>query len=236
MYYWNQDNFKGLKDIAERYSAKNDYEAFANYCFLKEKGLRKQAHIAIEDFISLTKRKSIEEQREIARELVSLSYFNKDVHQLIPHQLHQFLIVILKDWAEKETGDVNPYRWLGYLCRDLDFYEKAIIISPTDEISIIELAKGTLNNVDYQTHHLSETRFIGEIEDARISLESACKLIEKLEPGQIRDSLHERYNYFKRLIDTWEEYKKEQRETSFSEWCKTKGENFNFWTIVYYNK
>ena len=149
MYYWNEDNFKGLKEIGEKYSTKLGYEAFSNYCLLKEKGLRKQAHIAIEDFISLTQSKSIGEQREIAKELVSLSYYNKDIHQLIPQQLHQFLITILKEWAEKETDNVIPHRWLGYLCRDLDSYEKAIKISPIDEISIIELAKYRLNDVDF---------------------------------------------------------------------------------------
>ncbi len=236
MYYWNEDNFKGLKEIGEKYSIQNGYEDFSKYCLLKEKGLRKQAHKAVEDFISLTRSKNIDEQREIAKELAFLSYYNKEVHQLIPQQLHQFLITILKEWTKKKTGDVTPYRWLGYFCNNLDYYEEAIRICPADEISLIELVKGKLNNVDYQTHHLSETMFIGNIENARASLEYAYNAIKKLKSGTLKDSLCDGYNYYKKLIDAWEEYIKEKREISFPKWCKTRGENFNFGIIVYYNK
>ncbi|SNS85299.1 hypothetical protein SAMN05446037_102418 [Anaerovirgula multivorans] len=236
MYYWNKDNFQGLKDIGEKYSNISGYESFAKYCLLKEKGIKKQALKAIEEFILLTKNKSIDEQREIARELVSLSYYNTDIHQLLAHPLHQFLIKVLKDWAETKVTDVVPYRWLGYMCRDLISYEKALEINPTDEISIVELAKAELNYIDFQTHHLCETRFIGEIDDARNCLERVSKLIDKLKPGQLKDNMFEGYNYYKKLIDSWKEYKKKQRELSFPEWCESKEKTFKFWGIVYYNK
>jgi len=43
MYYWNQNNFEALKEVGEKYLSKEGYEAFANYCLLKEKGLKKSA-------------------------------------------------------------------------------------------------------------------------------------------------------------------------------------------------
>ncbi len=236
MYYWNRDNFKGLKDIGEKYCNIYGYEAFASYCFLKEKGLKKEALKAINEFISSTKCMSIEEQRRIADEIISLSYHNKDIHQLISHPLMQFLLEVFKNWAEEVSEDVIPYRWLGYISNDLENYEKALEINPTDEISIIMLVQASLSHIDYQTHHLSETRFIGKIEDARNSLEKADELINKLQPGQLKDKMLDEYRYFLSLINRWEEYKQEQRTLSFTEWCKSKGEHFKFWSIVYYNK
>lgn len=235
MLYWNQSNFKGLKDIGEKYLSKNGYVDFANYCLLKEKGLRKEAFKAIENFISSTSCKSAIEQREVATELITISYFNKDVHQLIPNQLHQFLISIFKNWEEEDSNNVIPQRWLGYLTRDIAYYEKALAVDPCDEISIIALIHDSLNSIDFQTHHLSESRFIGNINDSKFSLERTAELIEKLESGELRNKLYEEYQYFTRLINMWEKYKQELHTISFPEWCASAGESFNLWNTIYYN-
>ncbi len=236
MYYWNQKNFKGLKDIGEKYCNIYGYEAFANYCFLKEKGLKKEALQAVNAFVLSTKCKSIEEQRNIANEIISLSYHNRDIHQLISHPLMQFLLGVFKNWVEEVNEDATPYRWLGYISNDLVYYEKALEINSTDDISIIMLAKASLNYIDYQTHHLSETRFIGKLDDARYSLEKADKLINRLSQGEVKVRLLEEYHYYLNLVNRWTEYNQEQSTLSFPEWCKAKGVHFNFLSIIYYNK
>jgi tetratricopeptide (TPR) repeat protein len=236
MYYWNQDNFEGLKQIGEKYRNIKGYEGFANYCIFKEKGIKKEALKAAEDFISIVKNKSVGEQRDIAKELISLSYFNEHIHQLIPYTLQQFLVSVLKDWSNEELNDATPHRWLGYVSNNLDCYEKALEIDSKDEISIVALINASLNSVDYQTHHLSESRFIGSLENAINSLDKAEKLIEVLNPSQLQQRLLQDYQYFRNLINSWAEYKKKQQSLSFPEWSKSKGENYNFWNIFYYDK
>lgn len=236
MYYWNQDNFKGLKEIGDLYSSKGSYKHFADYCILKEKGLRKQALKAIEDFIELTKGRTKQEQRQIAEEIITLSYDHREIHQLIPRPLHQFLIMIFKNWVEEEETNDSPHRWLGYLCRNLANYEKALEINPTDEVSLTELISAYLSSVDYQTHHLSESLFIGEIEKAKDSLRKVFKLIKSLREGPRKDNIAETCQYYDSLIEAWEAYNREQTRLSFPAWCESKGKVFGLWNVTYYQK
>lgn len=55
MFYWNQENFVGLKEVGEKLIDIEGYQFFANYCLLKKKGLKKQALISLEKFIAKIK-------------------------------------------------------------------------------------------------------------------------------------------------------------------------------------
>lgn len=236
MYYWNQQNFEGLKSIGNKYVSIQEYEAFGRYCLLKEQGLKKQAVAAVKEFVASAKEKSIETQRKIASEIASLGFWNDEIHQLIAHPLQVYLQEVLSSWAVEEKTDATPYRWLGYISGDLSAYENALVIDPEDEICITRLAQAHLNDVDYQTHHLSESHLLGELSDAKHSLREAEILIESLKTEKIKSSMQEELGYFNRMLDSWEEYSKLETKVSFPEWCAIKGKKFNFWSIVYYDK
>jgi len=236
MYYWNQQNFEGLKSIGDKYVSIQGYEAFGRYCLLKEQGLKKQAVAAVKEFVASAKEKSIETQRKIASEIASLGFWNGEIHQLIAHPLQVYLQEVLSSWAVEEKTDATPHRWLGYISGDLSAYKNALTIDPEDEICITRLAQAHLKDVDYQTHHLSESQFIGELSDAKHSLREAEILIEFLKTEKIKSSMQEELAYFNRMLDSWEEYSNLEAKVSFPEWCSIKGDKFNFYTIVYYEK
>lgn len=236
MHYWNKGNFQGLKDIGEEYSLKSGYEDFASFCLLKEKGMKKEAIKAINNFISSVEQRSLKEQREIAEELILLKYCNEDIHQLIPYPLERYLLSVFKCWAEVDNESPVPHRWLGYISKDATNFEKALEKDPNDEISIINLAQANISYLDYQTHHLSESHFIGTINDAKLLLERVNSLLIKIEPGQQKDSIIENYKYFMRLLNTWEIYKQGDYKVSFPEWCQSKGEEMRLCKTFYYNK
>jgi hypothetical protein len=235
MYYWNKGNFQGLKDIGEEYSLKSGYKDFACFCLLKEKGMKKEAIKAINNFISSVQLRSLKEQREIAEELTILKYCNEDIHQLIPHPLERYLLSVFKCWAEEDNESSVPHRWLGYISKDLTNFERALEKDPNDEISIINLAQANISYVHYQTHHLSESLFIGTINDAMLSLQRVNDLLKKLGPGQQKDSILEDYQYFVRLLNIWQIYKQGDHKVSFPEWCQLNGEEVRFWKAFYYN-
>jgi hypothetical protein len=56
MYYWNKDNFEGLLGIGNSFKEEDGFELFAEYCFLKEKGLKKQAVKVIKDYVNHLKK------------------------------------------------------------------------------------------------------------------------------------------------------------------------------------
>jgi hypothetical protein len=160
MHYWNKNNFEGLKSVGEKYSSIEGYELFGKYCLQREQGLKKFAIVSVKEFVSITKNRSVAEQRRIAQELSSLAFWNSQIHQLLSHPLVEYLKQVLEHWVSTEQDNPVPYKWLGYIAGNISFYEIALRLDPKDEICINRIAQAHLNDVDYQTHHLSESLFI----------------------------------------------------------------------------
>ena len=236
MTYWNQKNFEGLKQIGEKYSSIPDYETFSKYCLFKEKGIKKKAIASINKFVSDVKTKPISKQREIAKELAELAFWNGNIHQLLSYPLKTYLKQIFSNWTEENCNDSEVFRFMAFISSDYTFYEKALSINPDDEICHYKLALAHIDDVDYQTHHLSESLFLGTINDAINSLEAAKLHIEKIESDRYRIELMEEYQYSKMLIEAWVEYVELKIDISFPEWSTKKGYKFNFFSVVYYEK
>ncbi|MDD9899917.1 MAG: hypothetical protein OXT65_02950 [Alphaproteobacteria bacterium] len=234
MHYWNKDNFEGLKDIAENYSSQQEFLLFSRYCHFKERGLKKEALKNIEQYVSELKNKPKLQQNGIAEELCELAFFNGHVHQLIPFPLQTTLHEILKQWVIDEPSNPKAYRWLGYISGNIEFYKTALELDPNDEISITRLINQHLGDLDYQTHHLCEALFIGNIEDAKISILECEKLIKRLTDKTVMTSYTEEVESYKDLIGTWQEYKALDVKDSFPDYCQSRDKNFEFYSIVYY--
>ena len=236
MYYWNQDNFEGMKSVGEKYSSIESYELFGKYCLLKEQGLKKLAVASIKEFVSVSKNRTLKEQRGIAEELASLSFWNGDIHQLLAHPLVEFLKEVLELWTSDDRDNPTPHKWLAYIGGDISYYERALELDPTDEICISRIAQAHLNDLEFQTHHLSESLFLGDLREAKNSLLAAQSLIDTLSTEDVKSKMQKELEYFYNLLDCWEEYSKLGIDESFPNWCASKGEKFNFWSIVYYDK
>jgi hypothetical protein len=236
MHYWNQDNFEGLKSIGQKFSSIDGYELFGSYCLQKESGFKKPANIAVEEFIAITKTKPLDKQREIAVELSILGFWNGNIHQLLNYPLVTYLTGVLTQWTADEPENPTPYKWLGYLTRDISWYEKALQLDPNDDICISRIALAHINDLDHQTHHLSESLFLGTLDDAKKSLASARQLTARLTIDTARATLNEELEYYVNLLRCWEEYEALPEKPPFPDWCASNGHAFNFWSIVYYEK
>lgn len=235
MDYWNEENFEGLKSIYQYYIDKPVYKYFAEYCLFKEKGLRKKAIESINKFIEELKLKNIYEQREIAVELTKLSYYNSRIHQLLSYPIHQSLQEIFKRWCSEDKINYIPFCWMGYLSRDITYFEKSFELNKNDIITVRALINKRLDSVDFQTHHIGESYFIGEISIALKLLEEVLFYLEYIPQNEEKIFFLKEYNYYKKLVELWIEYSKEKSQIQFSEWCESKNEVFNFGKCFYYN-
>ena len=235
MHYWNKNNFEGLKSVGEKYSSMKGYELFGKYCLQKESGLNKQAISSIKRFVIDLENRPISEQRNIAEELSALGFWNREIHQLLAYPLAQFLKEVLENWIADEPDNPIPHKWQGYISGDTSYYERALELDPKDDISINRLAQAHLDDVDYQTHHLSESLFLGEFSDAQSSLDKAAKFIATVSNQELKEQMQVEFEYYKKLLVCWNEYSKLEIEQSFPDWSRSKGENFNFLSIVYYD-
>lgn len=234
MDYWNVENFNGLKDIANRYSAEAAFVDFAQYCLLKEQGLKKPALSAINRFIALTSTLPLAEQRDIVLHLSQLAWRHRHVHQLIAYPLHQYLSRMLSDWVATVPSQAEPYRWLGYFSQNPEWFNKALQYDATDQISLQQLISEALNWVDHQTHHLYESRFIGTVDQAQQSLEQAAGYIARLASVTQQQQLSGQCAYYQRLIHCWQQYQQTDQSTLFVQWCTEQGESFSFDQAYYY--
>lgn len=238
MYYWNKDNFEGLIDIAEEFKSKDGYELFADYCKLREQGLKKQAVSTIRKFVEQQKSTSILNQRNVAVCIAELCFWRSDVHQLMSHPLQVFITSVLESWCSTNSPDA-PYTWLGYMTGNVAHFKTALEYNPKDQVALSRLALSAIDSVDYQTHHLSESLFLGDEKTAIDSLKIANQYIEQLEESDAKARLRNELSEYEELVGAWLEFssdKERKHKGSFPEWASENGSNVNFRTIVYYDK
>jgi len=236
MQYWNQNNFTGLKSIGKKYSAIPVYKLFGEYCLKKEEGLKKIAVATLKDFVSESKIKSQKEQRIIAEELSSLGFYNRDVHQLLAFPLVKYLKEVLNQWTIDDPANLIPYKWLGYISGDISCYKKALKLDPKDDICISRIAQSYINEIDYQTHHLSESKLLGDFKNAKLILSKSKSLIDRLSSDEMKSTILLEYEYYQKLLESWDKYSKIETKQSFPDWCASRGKEYNFWSIIYYEK
>jgi hypothetical protein len=234
MHYWNEHNFKGLKDIAEHLQLKEGYESFARYCLLREKGLKKNALIELRTFIEEAQSLPVEKQRTIACELTELHFYNSDVHQLLPQPAVAYIGGVLLAWCDISPPQPEPYCWCGVICGNTAFFERALTIDPEDRISLSRLALKELQAVDFATHHLSESIFLGSESEADTALAKAASYVIKLPADEAKTEHMREISYYRTLLNAWREYKSSGTQMSFPEWSSQCGHKFDLGSVFYY--
>ena len=234
MHYWNKTNFNGLREIAESLQQKNGYEGYARYCLLREKGLKKEALAELRSFIDQSRMLPVNEQRAMACGLAELHFYNRDVHQFLPQPAVAYIGDVLQKWCDESPSTPEPYRWCGVVCGKPEFFERALQEDPEDKISLSRLALQELQSVDFATHHLSESIFLGSESEADAALAKAAAYVMRLPVNESKARHLEEIAYYRSLLSAWREYEGGSRQKPFPEWSAEHGYKFTFGSIVYY--
>jgi hypothetical protein len=236
MFYWNDSNFEGLAEIGAKLATEPDYEKFAEYCLNKEKGLRKQANQAASEFVRRLRSLALPSRQNIAVRLARLQVDFPHVHQLLPHPIMSEVVQSLSDLCRDEPLNVTCRVLLGMLTNDLEHFRSAMLLDPNEQTSIRRLAQSHLDHIEFQTHHLSESRFIGTIEEAKYAIAQAQSLLQRISNPETRGALTKELSGISRLIDEWTTYLEDEPSQPFPEWARARGNSFNFPSIVYYER
>ena len=234
MHYWNKTNFKGLREIAESLQQKNGYEGYARYCLLREKGLKKEALVELRSFIEQSRKLPVDEQRAMARELAELYFYNRDVHQLFPQPAVAFIGDVLQKWCDEGPSSPEPYRWYGVVCGKPELFERALREDPEDPISLSRLVLQELQSVDFATHHLSESKFLGSESEADSALAKAVAYAMRMPINESKTKHMEEIAYYRSLLSAWREYRGGSKQKPFPDWSAEHGYKFTFGSVVYY--
>lgn len=234
MHYWNKANFKGLKEIAEALRHKSGYEGYARYCLLREKGLKKEALVELRSFIDQSHTLPVDEQRAMASELAEMYFYNRDIHQFFPQPAAAYVGDVLQKWCDESPRSPEPYRWSGVVCGNSELFERALREDPEDEISLSRLVLQELQSVDFATHHLSESVFLGPESEADEALVKAVAYAMRLPVNELKTRHMEEIAYYRSLLSAWREYRGGSRQKPFPEWSAEHGHKFSFGSVVYY--
>jgi len=234
--YWNQQNFEGLATIAGQAMGRPHLKEFGVYCQLRSSGLRKKALNSLRTFLSAARSLTFDERKEIVCWLLETQLRAPNVHQLLPQPLIAELIEpTLSEWVLSFPGDGAAHRWCGYISHDANALQKAIAIDETDSVARWLLIAQVMKNVDFATHHLVESLFVGREADVLTDLGELAHHLAMLPQGSLREGLESRFRDQRQLVDDWIEYKAAP-QGSFPEWCVQNGRMYQWPSIVYYSK
>ena len=233
MGYWNQNTFESLVAIAESIAGEQLWRHFADYCRLRQQGLRKKSLQSITHLIADAKDWPVLERRRFAHWIFETQYCHPNVYQLIVHPLNQQLLIpTLNEWKERETTNGTPSRLLGLATGDLQRFAEALALNPNDDVSRFRLVVCGLADVDFQCHHLPHY-FIGEPNNAIETLNQAKAMTTGFVDSQIAASLQDEFEELRCKVEDWLAFQREGGD-SFNDWCRKNGREYQWMKAYYY--
>lgn len=236
MHYWNKSNFEGLLQVAEALSADERLSSLAEYCRNRERGLRRQAFSALESFLAASEQWESSYSRGACQEVLELHARTPEAHQFLSQPLlTRFIFPVLEAWLADDPDSQTALRWLGILRRDSELLNRALALSPADVPVRRRLADWFLSDVDHATHHLVESRLLGDLEETKQALSQARAVVSAAPDSAPFADLSAEISEYQALLEDWESYS-ESPEGTFPEWCKSRDRPYTWPTIIYYNK
>jgi hypothetical protein len=233
-YYWNQSNFDGLRAIAETLASDPALGEFAQYCALREKGLRRQAFDALGRFIQVAASWGVAEQRNFADWVVQLHAAQPDVADLVPEPLKRWLRDVLKKWSE-ETQEGAPQRWLGVLTGDVAAFWEALRRDAGDDFARARLVRHLIGLLEYATHHVPRG-FIGDPQRVLVETD-AQELLSGFRDADARERVEERYRAERQKVLDWMDFRASGTTATFDDWCsRARGYRWSEPTAYYVKK
>jgi hypothetical protein len=234
--YWNRANFEGLSQLAEALREEPHLALLSNYCRFREQGLRREAFTELNVFLDATAAWPVSLARLTCQTILEIHARTPEAHQFLTQPLlSRFVYPVLEAWVAEDAHCQFAIRWLGLLRRDRHLLERALVLAPDDIPVRRTLVDWLLSEVEYSTHHLSESRFLGEIIASRCALAEARAAVQVAPDQKALTDLVAEIASYDTLIRDWETYSANPCGT-FPEWCSARGRRYGWSAIVYYNK
>jgi hypothetical protein len=229
--------FEALAEAAEAAQSDPAWEGYADYCRLREQGLRKESLRRLDAFITALAPSPFERRLPFVR-WVLLEAERGDHPSngmlLLPHPLVERLVVpTLREWEECEPQAAEPAFWLGHTLNSTEHYRRAITLDPSHAAARACLAHHLLGFAAYSTHELP-SGYIGEPEEGLAALDEAEALVSGLPPSEERESLLREVAMERALTRSWMDYVEHHRRTGeegFEWWAREHGRVHSPWSI-----
>ena len=166
---------------------KRGHRAFAQYCRLRDEGLRPQAFAELERFVAQMEKEPFAARRAFAGWLFAFCFYNPQVLEACPVLLRAKIVApAIDEWIRTEPENPQALRW----SQDERAVLVAVRLAPHDEIAVGRFATMTLARIEYSAHELPGAYLGEEPEQDLLDLEAVIALLEACE-GQALDELKE---------------------------------------------
>lgn len=233
-----EDQNKSLIILANSASINPVWIDYVNYCFNREKGLRKEAFNSLNIFLKSTESWTFEQKKDFINFLFPIFETVKDAdYGGFPQPLSEKLIKpTLLEWCKVEQEDNNPFRWYGKYFRSEEHLFKAIELDSTDDLARTTLISWWSYNLYYSVHHLPDY-YIGDPEQDILLSEDIKRQIAQLTSPETRNNWTRELEEDLILIENYITWKK-SNHPNFDEWGKENNKSTGYGLIrtYYYNK
>lgn len=184
-----KDQNIALLNVAEGANKNPRWKDYAQYCYYREKGLRKEAFQFLNKFLKASEAWILKDRIEFVKFLISNFETVKEADfGLFPQPLSEKLVKpTLEEWTENEENDSAPFRWYGKYYRSGKHLNKALEINPYDDQTRVVWLNWLTYNIYSAVHHLPDGYIGDPIED----LETAKTIQEHID--KLSDDEHRKY-------------------------------------------
>jgi hypothetical protein len=208
----------------------------AEYYRLRDTGLRREAFIALDELLTTAKNWDGDREKEAAEVILSLYSSTSNRHQFLIHPLMaRFIGPFLNRRSQQAPDSIAPIRWLGILGRDPEHLTRVLANGDNHLVIRLMLIEHYLLSADYATHHLGESLFLGQREEALESIRHAASLIEESPAREPLSHLDQETRQYGQILFDWQAYKAQPIST-FPEWCAARGREHRWSVPVYYGQ
>ncbi len=197
MYFWAENDFKTLKDVAVEARAVPEWADYAAFCEEYERGLRGKAFTILEGFMSHLERAPFAERRRFVSWLSVRSDRREGRERLIPHPLQVRIVEpTLLEWTVVEPDCSEPHLWLG----GYEHVKRAFELEPDNQLArrkLIILIWGRVNFCAYEL----PVAHLGNVDRDLATLREVEELLKGLSNEADRVSLAADLAEDRRLIE-----------------------------------
>ena len=222
--------------IADKIVAENEeWIELAQYLLDRDKGLRKQAFVHLNEFLKSTESWTKEEKIRFVAFL--LPFFEADSYISFPQPLSEKLVKpTLEEWCLKETTDSRPFRWYGKFYSGLEHLNKALEINLQDEKARQFLIEKGIDRLYFAVHHMPEGYIADSDEEVKEDLALIYELqnhISKLSDIKLQRLLTSELENYAELVKNYVEWKK-SGHSDLKKWGEENHKRVSSGVGVYY--
>ncbi|MDR2888038.1 MAG: hypothetical protein LBV26_08600 [Bacteroidales bacterium] len=209
-----------LLTVGEAAVKNSKWADYANYCFDREKGLRKNAFAHLEKFLQTAEQWTLDEKIDFVKFLFPFcENFPQADYGPFPQPLSEKLIKpTLTAWCSTEQTDSTPFRWFGRYYRNETHLFRALELNPSDDLARQTLIRRWIYGINYSVHHLPEYYIGNPEEDVQLG-EGIKDQIRQLTTSEMKEYWTKNLEEGLELVRNYIEWKSSQH-ANFEKWGK----------------